>query len=72
MMKILKNTQKMLHREEKFSKFDLKLITLWEFDVGIDKITNVEQDLFLIQDLVYFALNQGFEVIYNSLKEKKC
>ena len=60
----------MLHTEKKFLKFYLKSITLWEFDVGIDISNNVEQDLFLIQDLLFFVLNQALKIIYNNLKGK--
>ena len=66
----IKNTKKMLHTEKKFLKFYLKSITLWEFDVGIDISNNVEQDLFLIQDLLFFVLNQALKIIYNNLKGK--
>lgn len=45
-------------------------MTLWEFDVGIDISNNVEQDLFLIQDLLFFVLNQALKIIYNNLKGK--
>ena len=31
---------------------------------------NVEQDLFLIQDLLFFVLNQALKIIYNNLKGK--
>ena len=39
----------MLHTEEKFLKSDLKLVSFWEFDNGIDKSTNAAQDNSLLE-----------------------